>query len=131
MADHDRLDAAVVHPLVDMPWENPANAPAELRELADKAAKVGARRAQVTTGLIGLHSQISEMPAGYQIPPHSHTAPELMVILDGGCSLGDGTQLPAGDMVEVPADVDYGFTVGTEGIRFLVVRPEASTTRIA
>ena len=122
---------AVFHKLVEAPWEDPRNAPANLRKLADQAKKVGARRAQVTTGMLGLYTQLSEMPAGYQVPAHTHSAHELMVILDGGCTIVDGPTLTAGDMVEIPAGTDYGFDVDADGIRFIVVRPDVSTTKIA
>ncbi|MCH7789781.1 MAG: cupin domain-containing protein [Acidobacteria bacterium] len=125
------LDAATFHHLADLRWETAADAPPELRELADKATAIGARRVQVTKGAIGFHSQLSEMPAGFEVPPHSHSVDELMIILEGGCEVGGGPQLSAGDVVEVPAQTEYGFTVGDEGIRFIVVRPEASTTRLS
>jgi quercetin dioxygenase-like cupin family protein len=73
---------------------------------------------------------MSEFPAGWETPPHSHSAHELMVVLDGSCTVADGTVLVAGDMTDIPAGVEYGFVVGDEGIRFLVIRPEASTTTI-
>ncbi len=125
------LDAATFHHLADLRWETAADAPPELRELADKATAIGARRVQVTKDAIGFHSQLSEMPAGFEVPPHSHSVDELMIILEGGCEVGGGPQLSAGDVVEVPAQTEYGFTVGDEGIRFIVVRPEASTTRLS
>lgn len=122
--------AAVFHKLDDAPWQDPGDAPPELAELARRAAEVGARRAQVTTGDIGLHTQLSEMPAGYEVPPHRHSAAELMVVLAGGCTIHDGPVLAAGDMAEIPADTEYGFTVGQEGMRFIVVRPDASITTL-
>lgn len=124
-------DTVAYHHLAETPWERPADAPPELRALADKAAEVGARRAQITKGMIGLHSQLSEMPPGYEVPPHRHTAHELMIVLEGGCSIHGGPQLTAGDMAEIPGNTEYGFTVGDEGIRFLVVRPDVSTTHIS
>ena len=87
------------HQLADLPWEDPRDAPPELKDLADEAAEVGARRAQVTTGAIALHSQISELPAGYRIPPHSHTAHELMIVLHGSCQVDDGPELTATNIV--------------------------------
>ncbi len=123
--------STIYHHLAELPWEDPKNAPAELRELADKAAVVGARRAQVTTGAIGFHSQISELPAGYDIPAHTHTAAELMIVLAGSCQVFGGPELVAGDVTEIPGGVEYGFTTGPDGIRFMVVRPEASTTVIS
>ena len=122
---------AIFHPLDDTPWERPEDAPEELRDLAEKAKAVGARRAQVTTGAIGLYTQLSEMPAGYEVPPHRHSAHELMVILEGSCTIAGGPTLHAGDMAEVPADSEYGFTVGPDGIRFIVIRPNKSTTKLS
>lgn len=125
------MSETVYHHLADTPWEKPANAPAELQELAKKAKAVGARRAQVTKGMLGLHTQLSEMPAGYEVPPHRHTAHELMIVLEGDCAIAGGPTLAAGDMAEIPANTEYGFVVGAEGIRFLVVRPDVSTTHLS
>lgn len=125
------IDTAVFHKLDDTSWENPADAPPEVAELARNAAEVGARRAQVTSGAIGLYTQLSELPAGYEVPPHRHSVHELMVILDGGCTISDGPELRAGDMAEVPAGTEYGFTVGDAGMRFIVVRPDASVTQLS
>lgn len=121
---------AIYHPLATLPWENPKDAPPELRELADKAAGTGARRAPIPCDAIEMYSQVSELPAGYEIPPHSHSAHELMVVLAGSCTVFNGPELVAGDITEVPANTEYGFTTGDEGIRFLVVRPEASTISV-
>ncbi len=119
------------HQLAELPWENPKDAPPELQELAKKAAGTGARRAPIPCDSIGVYSQISELPAGYEIPPHSHSAHELMVVLEGGCTVMGGPELTAGDLAEIPADTEYGFVAGDQGIRFLVVRPEASVTAIS
>lgn len=119
------------HHLGELPWENPADAPPELAELAAKAIGTTARRAQVTTGAIGIHSQISELPAGYEIPPHTHSAAELMIVLEGDCQVLDGPTLAAGDVTEIPGGVEYGFTAGADGIRFMVVRSEASVTQVS
>lgn len=123
-------DRAVFHKLEAAAWQDPADAPPELAELAARAAAVGARRAQVTTGTLGFYTQLSEMPSGYEVPPHRHSAHELMVILDGGCQIHGGPELRAGDMAEVPADTEYGFTVGSNGLRFIVVRTAQSVTRL-
>jgi len=119
------------HLLAELPWENPDDAPPELAELAAKAMGTTARRAPVTAGAIGFHSQISELPAGYEIPPHSHSAAELMIVLAGGAQVMDGPALTAGDVTEIPGGVEYGFVAGDEGIRFMVVRPEAAVTNIS
>ncbi len=84
----------------------------------------------MTRGAIGLHSQLSELPRGFEVPSHTHDAHELMVVLEGGCEVSGGPELHAGDLAEIPAGTEYGFVVGSEGMRFLVVRPEASTTTL-
>jgi quercetin dioxygenase-like cupin family protein len=134
---------AIFHLLTDTPWETAADVPPELRALAEQRTGTGgegttggegptsARRAQVTTGALGFHSQMSEFPPDFEVPPHSHSAHELMVVLEGGCEVGGGPVLTAGDMAEIPAGSEYGFTVGAQGMRIVVVRPEASTTRLS
>lgn len=67
-----------------------------------------------------LHS--SWMPAGLRIQPHSHDRNELFMVLEGGCSLDDGTTLVAYDSAVIPANQPYGFTVGERGMRFAVIR---------
>ena len=51
-----------------------------------------------------------------------------MTILEGSIHVSDGTVLDAGDTVVIPADHLYGFTVGDEGVRFLVVRAADAAT---
>lgn len=131
MTEATEENSAVYHQLAALPWEDPKNAPPELQELAKKAAGTGARRAPIPCDAIGLYSQISELPAGYEIPPHTHGAHELMVVLDGSCTVMDGPELVAGDITEIPAGTEYGFVAGADGIRFLVVRPEASLTKVS
>ena len=123
--------ATQYHLLAGLRWEDPKNAPPELRELAEEATGTGARRALIPCDAIGMYSQISELPAGYEIPPHAHGAHELMVVLAGSCTVMDGPELAAGDLTEIPAGTEYGFVAGADGIRFLVVRPEASITAIS
>ncbi|MEL7210065.1 MAG: cupin domain-containing protein, partial [Actinomycetota bacterium] len=127
----EQVDPGSVPVLVEAPWEQRGSTPEKLRAIADQAGGGGARRAQVTAGELGLHTQLSEMPAGFVVPPHSHSAHELMIVIDGGCTVDDGPVLTAGDMVEFPGGTEYGFTVGDEGIRFVVVRPEASVTTLS
>jgi hypothetical protein len=122
---------ATFHLLADMPWEQRGTTPKALKAVADQVGGKSARRAQVTTGELGMYSQLSEMPAGFVVPPHSHSAHELMVIIEGGCVVDSGQTLTAGDMVEFPGGTEYGFTVGSGGIRFVVVRPDASVTSLS
>ena len=118
----------IVRHLATLEWETKADQKAEVAALAAEADDVGARRSRLTTGQYGFHSQISEMPAGFEVPPHTHNVSEHMTILDGSINVSDGTVLAAGDTVVIPADHKYGFTVGDEGVRFLVVRAADAST---
>jgi quercetin dioxygenase-like cupin family protein len=66
------------------------------------------------------------MPAGFEVPAHSHDHDELFIVLSGGARLTTGGQtleLRARDSAALAAGKEYGFTVGPDGIEFMVVRP--------
>ena len=123
-------DDPIFSHLRDLQWETAADQKAEVAALAEQADAAGARRARLTRGEHGFHSHISEMPPGFEVPPHTHSVSELMVILDGSIEVSDGTRLGAGDTALIPAEHLYGFTVGSGGVRFLVTRTEDAATRI-
>ncbi|MEM7142862.1 MAG: cupin domain-containing protein [Actinomycetota bacterium] len=119
--------------LATLEWETAKDQKAEVAALAAQADEVGARRSRLTTGQHGFHSHISEMPPGFEVPPHTHNISELMVILEGSIAVTGsdddaGTTLGAGDTVVIPANHLYGFTVGDEGVRFLVARAADAAT---
>lgn len=118
----------IVRHLATLEWETKADQKAEVAALAAQADDVGARRSRLTTGQHGFHSHISEMPAGFDVPPHTHNISEHMTILTGSLNVSDGTVLATGDTVVIPANHLYGFTVGDEGVRFLVVRAADAAT---
>jgi quercetin dioxygenase-like cupin family protein len=118
----------IVRRLATLEWETKADQKAEVAALAAQADDVGARRSRLTTGEHGFHSHISEMPAGFDVPPHTHNISEHMTILAGSLNVSDGTVLATGDTVVIPANHLYGFTVGDEGVRFLVVRAADAAT---
>ncbi len=119
----------LVRKLAELEWETAKDQKAEVASLAEVADKAGARRSRLTTGECGFHSHISEMPAGFEVPPHTHDVSEHMTILAGSLEVSDGTVLGAGDTTVIPAHHLYGFTVGESGVRFLVVRAaDAATT---
>lgn len=124
-------DEPIYRHLATLEWETAKDQKAEVAALAEQADELGARRSRLTTGQHGFHSHISEMPAGFEVPPHTHNVSELMVILDGSIDVSDGTQLAAGDTVVIPADHLYGFTVGDDGVRFLVARVAEAATNFA
>ena len=115
--------------LANLDWEDPSRVKPGLRDLAREGAAAGARRAHLTDGTHGFYSALNEMPPHFVVPPHRHSAAELFVVLAGSCTVADGTHLVAGDVAAIPADTEYGFEVGGDGLRFVVVRAQdASTT---
>jgi len=114
--------------LPDLEWETSKDQKAEVAALAAQADELGARVCRLTRGEHGFHHHVSEMPAGFAVPPHTHDVSELMVILEGSVDVSDGTTLNAGDTAVIPADHPYGFTVGREGVRFVVARSADAAT---
>jgi quercetin dioxygenase-like cupin family protein len=112
---------------IEWPAEEPATAP---RELVEEAKRLGARRKFLARGEGGYYSQISEFPAGYTVPMHSHDHNEMIVILEGGCTmLNGGPTLKAGDSMVLIADYEYGFVADADGMTFMTIRTgEASTS---
>jgi len=114
----------------EIPWpdEQPADTP---KELVEEAKRLGAKRKFLAQGEGGFHSQISEFPAGYVVPVHSHDHNEMIVILEGGCSmLGDGLSLKAGDSMVLIANFEYGFEAGADGMTFMTIRTGKSSTTV-
>lgn len=73
----------------------------------------------------------SRMPAGKVAPIHSHSEGEYSYILEGSCTMDDGTELVAGDSFVMTKDQYYGFTVGPNGLRFLAIRPAEAAIHMA
>jgi quercetin dioxygenase-like cupin family protein len=119
---------AIFRHLADLEWETAKDQKAEVAALAKQADALGARVCRLTRGEHGFHSHISEMPPGFEVPPHTHSVSELMVILEGSIEVSDGTVLDAGDTAVIPAEHPYGFTVGIDGVRFLVARTDDAAT---
>ena len=92
-----------------------------------EAERTGARRKRLARGECGYFSQYNVMPPGFEVPPHSHSHDELLIVLSGGCTLrggeGDGVELKARDSAALAAGREYGFRVGPQGMEFMVVRP--------
>jgi quercetin dioxygenase-like cupin family protein len=117
--------------LGQLEWEKLRDIRPEDRAFAEQGIAAGARRSWLTTGELGFHSALNEMPAGFEVPPHSHDSSELFVVLAGNCTVVDGTQLSAGDVAAIPAGMKYGFRVGDDGLRFVVIRSEDAHTTLA
>ena len=117
--------------LDDVPWpdETTSGAP---RELVEEAQRQGATRTFLARGEGGYHSQYSVFPAGYTVPMHSHDHDEMIVLLDGSCTmLGGGPTLAAHDSMVLRGGYEYGFTAGPDGMTFLTIRTGPATTRVA
>src|SRR5215469_14302060 len=108
--------------LVDeLPWPDESRGSAP-RELVDEAKRKGAKRKFLARGEGGFHSQYSVFPAGYTVPMHSHDHDEMIVLLDGSCTLHGGATLGAHDSMVLRGGYEYGFTAGADGMKFLTIR---------
>jgi quercetin dioxygenase-like cupin family protein len=56
-------------------------------------------------------------------PPHSHSEPEVIVVL-AGRMMFNGQWCGQGTIVHVPADEDYWFTTGAEHCVVAIMRPK-------
>lgn len=112
---------------IDWADEGQGKAPAELLAAAQR---LGARRKRMATGQAGFFMNHSVMPAGFEVPRHSHDHDELIVVVAGGCTMLDGgPTLGPNDAMVLPAGHRYGFTCGPEGMTFVTVRTaDAATT---
>jgi quercetin dioxygenase-like cupin family protein len=112
---------------IEWPDEQPASAP---KQLVEEAKRLGARRKFLAQGDGGFYSQLSEFPPGYTVPMHSHDHNEMIVILDGGCTMLDGPSLKAGDSMVLIAGFEYGFAADGDGMTFLTIRTGAASTSV-
>ena len=116
--------------LDDVPWPDEATSGAP-RELVEEAKRKGAQRKFLARGEGGFHSQYSVFPAGYTVPLHSHDHDEMIVLLDGSCTLlGGGPTLSAHDSMVLRGGYEYGFTAGPDGMKFLTIRTGPASTRL-
>ena len=107
-------------------------APASPQSSVEEAKRRGAKRKFLARGEGGFYSQYSEFPAGYTVPLHSHDHDEMIVVLEGSCTmLDDGPTLEARDSVVLYGGYEYGFTAGPAGMRFMTIRTGVSGTRLA
>jgi mannose-6-phosphate isomerase-like protein (cupin superfamily) len=107
----------------DLPWLHAQN-------VGRDEQRDGMRGKRPVWGDGGFFLQHVEMEPGYEVKAHSHSHAELLVVLEGGARFDDGTTVTANDTAVIDADTVYGFTVGPDGIRFLIVRgADAVNTR--
>ena len=116
----------------EIEWTNPAateQLPAHLVAVARQIKRKG-----LVGGACGFFASHVTFPAGHVADPHSHSHSELFVLLSGSLELRAGdtvATLGANDAVAIPAGQTYGFTVGPEGVAFLLVRTAQATHTIA
>ena len=106
-----------------------ADDPAELVEEAERLRAPAASSWRSGEG--GFFSQYSEFPPGYTVPLHRHDHDEMIVLLDGGCTMSRRSSLGAHDSVVLTAGFEYGFTAGDDGMVFLTIRAGRATTTLA
>jgi quercetin dioxygenase-like cupin family protein len=77
----------------------------------------------ISGGLDGQpYVHLSQVPAGHYIDAHSHSEPEVTIILAGSAKIGD-TVCETGSVVVIPANEVYSLEAGDEPLTFAVIRP--------
>jgi quercetin dioxygenase-like cupin family protein len=115
-----------------IPWPDEAKAAAAPRQLVEAAQRSGARRKFLARGEGGFFTQYSEFPPGFTVPMHSHDHNEVILLLEGSCTLlGDGPTLHAGDSMVLIGGYEYGFAAGADGMRFVTIRTGPAATSLS
>jgi quercetin dioxygenase-like cupin family protein len=107
----------------DVEWTSPPVVDDLPEDLQERARAV--RRKGLLQGACGFYLSHVTMPAGLVADPHRHDHSELFVILAGSMDFRadeDEQVLREGDSVAIPAGQTYGFTIGPDGVTFLLVR---------
>jgi quercetin dioxygenase-like cupin family protein len=115
-----------------VPWPDEGKTSTAPRELVEAAQRSGARRKFLARGEGGFFTQYSEFPAGFTVPMHSHDHNEIILLLDGSCTmLGDDQELGAGDSMVLIGGYEYGFTAGADGMKFVTIRAAKADTKVS
>ena len=118
-------------------WVNEHKEPNAAPDLIEAGERLGARRKRISQGQGGFYHQITMMPAGFEVPMHSHDHDELLIVVAGGCEFWpdgpeDSIELGPRDSVALAANHAYAFVCGSEGMEFYVIRQgEAGVTQMA
>lgn len=107
----------------------PPDLPEHLREQGLRVQRRG-----LAGGHGGFHASYVVMPPGQVTVPHSHDHSELVIIQEGSMSFdaGDGAiELVVHDAATISAGQVYGFTVGAEGVSFLLIRGGAAVSSLS
>ena len=115
----------------DAAWSSP-RLPDGLSD--DQLARAGqVRRQALADGDGGFFASHVVMPPGLVTDPHHHDHSELMVVLRGSMEFDDGEHtalLTEHDAAAIDAGQVYGFTVGDDGVEFLLVRTALATSHL-
>ena len=81
----------------------------------------GARRKR-TLSADAPFAQLASAAAGSHAPLHSHSEPEVMVVLSGTVEVA-GTVCGPGTIIHIPAMEEYSLTIGDEDLLYVIMRP--------
>ncbi len=113
-------------------WSHPRLPDGLTPDQLERAVQV--RRQGLADGDGGFFASRVVMPAGLVTDPHHHDHSELIVVLSGSMAFDDGAAtvvLTQNDSAAIEAGHTYGFTVGDDGVEFLLVRAALSTSHLA
>lgn len=116
------MDGLVVRRFEEIAWaeEEAGDDPERLQA----AREAGFRRKRLLQGEGDTFMSYVEMGPGLTVDPHSHDSREIIHILAGSLRpVGSDDELTAGDSLVVPEGFSYGFRCGSEGVKFVVIRP--------
>ena len=116
----------------ELDWVDERREPGAAAKLIEEAERTGARRKRISRGEGGFFHQFTTMPAGFEVPMHSHDHDELFIVLSGGCTFWpDGpdrsVELKARDSVALAAQAGadmINLSVGMLG-SIMVASPES------
>jgi quercetin dioxygenase-like cupin family protein len=114
------MSDGTVYRFSEIDWHVPVSEGTD-PQAAEAAGKQGAGRKFLTQGDSGFYAQVVRIPPNFTAPNHSHSHPEIFMVLSGSCTMR-GEAMAERDMTVIAADAPYGFTAGPDGVEFLVVR---------
>jgi quercetin dioxygenase-like cupin family protein len=125
------MSVTVTH-VAAAPWTTPALPDGLTPDQLERGRQV--KRQGLAAGEGGFHASHVSMPAGLVADRHHHDHSELIVILRGSMEFDDGdstVELVEHDSAVIDAGQVYGFTVGTSGVEFLLVRAAKAASQMA
>jgi mannose-6-phosphate isomerase-like protein (cupin superfamily) len=129
-------DQVLVASFDELGWDDLGNPGAGSRlppGRVSAAQRAGVKRATLSPGTCGFHVAHAEMPPNHVVRTHRHPHDEVLALRRGSLTL-DGPEpktLTENDLVVIPANQYYGFTVGPEGVAFLTIRRSVTETDFA